>query len=508
MSLPHLRSVAHSLSLAGLLLTAGPLHAEGWRVTTALTTRLIASDNINFSAVAPASDTLLEINPNVTLTRRNPRLQLSASYRPRYLNYFDDTFDSRVAHDFNGTGRWEAIDDLFFLDGTAISAQRTQSVFNAVPTDNQLAPDQLSRTRTYSLTPSFRGTVRLGDVATWRSSYNIVRSESSGVVAANTVTSETFNGTLASTPAKIGWQVDVNTVKTTSDLSRSTDRKSVTGSLIYRPDATLRLAARYGFENTNFANQRNGDTYGFGATWNPTPRTSFSGDFDERPFGSTAALRASHRLPRMALSANYTRNLTTRAEQILAQNGVTDLADSLALLEPFASEADPAERLRLIENFLRDNGLQRFQVGLTPILSDRQYLQTRWQISATRTGVRNSISLSFFRSESDSGIGGIGPVVGDDFALASVIRQTGWTASYSHRVSTDSSINLSLTTSKSDGNSGSGIGSNRDVANATWTTRLGTRSNGSIGLRMTRATVTAGDVDENAVIATLTTRFN
>ncbi|OYW33932.1 MAG: hypothetical protein B7Z51_00330, partial [Methyloversatilis sp. 12-65-5] len=75
-------------------------------------------------------------------------------------------------------------------------------------------------------------------------------------------------------------------------------------------------------------------------------------------------------------------------------------------------------------------------------------------------------------------------------------------------VSTDSSINLSLTTSKSDGSSGSGIGANRDVANATWTTRLGTRSNGSIGLRMTRATVTAGDVDENAVIATLTTRFN
>ncbi|MCQ9372899.1 TIGR03016 family PEP-CTERM system-associated outer membrane protein [Methyloversatilis sp. XJ19-13] len=491
-----------------MALFAEVAHAENWRVTTALTSRVLVSDNVRVSAISPQSDTVMELNPQFTLTRRSPRLSLDATYRPRYIDYLDGTIDSRVAHDFNGTGSWEAIDDLFFLNATAISAQRSQSVFNAVPTDNQLAPDQLSRTRTYSLTPSFRGTVRLGDVATWRSNYNIVRSETSGATTANTLTSETFTGTLASTPAKIGWQVDVSTTKTSSDLSRSTDRKRVTGSLIYRPDTTIRLAARYGFEDTNFANQRNGDTYGFGATWNPTPRTSFSGDVDERPFSTTASLRASHRLPRLALSASYMRNLTTRAEQILAQNGVTDLAESLAQLEPFASEADPDQRLRMIETFLRDNGLQRFQTSLTPILSDRQFLQTRMQMTVVHTGVRNTVSLSFFRSESDSGIGGLGPISGDDFALSPVIRQIGWTASYSHRLTASSSINLSLTTSKSDGSSSSGIGSNRDVANATWTTRLGTRSSGSIGLRMTRATVTAGDVDENAVIATLTTRFN
>lgn len=490
------------------LVTPAVAQAEGWRVTSALTTRLVSSDNINFSPTVPSSDSLLELNPTITVNRRSPRLTLNATYRPRYFEYFDDTFDSRIAHDFDGAGRWEVVDDLFYLDARAISAQRNQSVFNAVPIDSRFAADQLSRTRTYSLTPSFRGTVRLGDIATWRSSYNIIRSESSGVVAGNSLTSETFNGTLASTPAKFGWQVDVNNVKTSSDLQRSTDRKRITGSLIYRPDTTVRLVARAGYEDTNFLNQRSGNSYGFGATWNPTPRTSFNGDFDERPYASTASVRASHRLPRAVLSANYTRNLTTRAEQLLAQDGTTDLADSLSLLEPFASQADPAERLRLIENFLRDNGLQRFQVGLAPILSDRQFLQTRFQLTATRTGVRNSVSLSVFRSESDSSVGGFGPTTGDDFALSPVIRQTGWTLSYSHRLSTVSSLNMSATSSKSNGSTGTGIGSNRDSLTATWTTRLGTRSNGSIGLRMTRATVNAGDVDENAVIATLTTRFN
>jgi uncharacterized protein (PEP-CTERM system associated) len=502
------RPSALSLLLGAPLLVVTPAHAEGWRVTSALTTRVIASDNINFSAISPKSDSLLEVNPGVTLTRSSPRLQLNASYRPRYFHYFDDTYDSRVAHNFDASGAFEVIDDLFFLNGRAVSAERNLSVFNAVPTDNQLAPDQLGRTRTYSLTPSFRGTVRLGDVATWRSSYNIVRSESTGSINASSLTSETFNGTLASTPAKLGWQLDVNSAKTTSDIARSTDRQRVTGSFIYQHDATLRLVTRYGYEDTNFANQRSGNTYGVGFNWNPSLRTSFNGDFDDRPYASTSSFGASHRMPRASFSANYRRSLTNRAEQILSPSGVTDLAESLSLLEPFASEPDPAERLRLVENFLRDNGLQRFQVGLSPILSDRQFLQTRWQVSATRTGIRNSVSLSYFRTESDSGIGGIGAAVGDDFALSPVIRQTGWTASYSHRVSTDSSINVSLTSSKSNGSAGSGFGANRDLLNATWSTRLGTRSNGSIGLRMTRATVNAGDVDENAVIATLTTRFN
>lgn len=496
------------VSLSALALVPTMAAAEGWRVKTALTTRVIASDNINYSAVSPQSDSLVELNPRVNLTRTSPRLQLNLTYTPRYLHYVEETFDSRVAHDYNGTGSIEIIDDLFFLSGTAISAQRNQSIFNAVPSDNQLSPNQLNRTRTYSLTPSFRGTLRLGDIATWRSSYNIVRSETAGSVNAGTLTAETFNGTLAGAPATLSWQVDVNSTKTSSDIARATDRQRVTGSLIYKYDATLRLVGRYGYEDTNFSNQRSGNTYGAGFSWNPSLRTSFSGDYDDRPFASTSSFRVSHRMPRVAMSADYRRTLTNRAEQILSPSGAIDLAESLALLEPFASESDPVERLRLIENFLRDNGLSRFQVALSPILSDRQFLQTRWQVSATRTGVRNTVSLSYFRTESNSGIGGIGPAVGDDFALSPIIRQNGWTASYSHRVSTDSSVNLSYTTSKSNGTSISGLGTNRDTLNATWSTRLGTRSNGSIGLRMTRATVTAGDVDENAVIATLSTRFN
>lgn len=496
-----------------LLAALGGVHsvalAEGWRVDTALSTRAIVSDNINFSAVAPSSDTLIEVNPSVRLTRRSPRLNLDAAYTPRYLYYTDNTYDSRLAHDFNGTGRMEVIDDFMFIDARAVSAQRNQSVFNAVPSDATLAANQLARTRTYSFTPSLMGTMRLGDVATWRSSYNTIRSETSGGVVANTLTSETFNGSLTSFPARFGWQVDVFTNRTESDIARASDRKRITGSLLYRHDATANFAVRYGYEDTNFANQRSGSTYGAGVNWTPGPRTTLRADFDQRPYARTSLVSLSHRLPQIALTASYNRNLTNRAEQILSQSGSTDLYQTLALIEPFASEQDPAVREQMIEAYLRANGLSRYVVGLTPVLSDRQFLQTRWQLSATRTGPRNTLSLSVFQTENDSGIGSLGPVVaGDDFASSRVIRQRGWTASYSHRIGSVSSLSFSLTSSKSAGRATQTLSSDRDVLNATWSTQFSPLTTGSIGLRMTRATVATGDVDENALIATLSTRFN
>lgn len=483
--------------------------AEGWRVNTAVSTRALVSDNVNFSAVAPSSDALVEVNPSVRVTRRSPRLNLDAAYTPKYRHYVDDTFDARLVHDFNGSARFEAIDDFLFLDARAVSAQLNQSVFNAVPTDTTLAQNQLSRTRTYSFTPSLMGTMKLGDVATWRSSYNTIRSETSGGVAARTLTSETFNGSLTSAPARFGWKVDVLTSRTESDATRATDRKRITGSLLYRHDASANFALRYGYEDTNFSNQRNGATYGAGVNWTPGPRTTLRADFDQRPYARTSLVSLSHRLPQIALTASYNRNLTNRAEQILSQSGTTDLYQTLALIEPFASEQDPAVREQMIEAYLRANGLSRYVVGLTPVLSDRQFLQTRWQLSATRTGPRNTLSLSVFQTENDSGIGSLGPVVaGDDFASSRVIRQRGWTASYSHRIGSVSSLSFSLTSSKSEGRTMQTLSSDRDVLNATWSTQFSPLTTGSIGLRMTRATVATGDVDENAVIATLSTRFN
>jgi uncharacterized protein (PEP-CTERM system associated) len=493
-----------------LALTSGAARAENWHVEPSLTTRMIVTDNINYSATKPKSDQLIEVNPTISVRRTSPRLQFIGEYTPRYFHYAEDTFPSRLSHAFNLNGRLEVIDDFFFLDAKAISSEQNRSVFNAVPTDNASAANQLNRTRTYSLTPSVRGSVRLGDVALWSSSLNSVRSESSGTQGA--ISSDTFTGALVSTPAKIGWRVDVSSVSTNSDRGGDTQRDRITGGLVFRPDSTLSLTARYGYENSDFPgapkNNNSKDTYGGSIQWAPTPRTSLNADIDKHPYATTSTLNATHRLPRLVFNVSQSRSLTNRAQQALQPTGVFDLFDGLSLMEPFASIADPVQREQAMSTYLRDNGLTRYVTGLSSILTDREFLQTRSQVSATYTGVRNTVSLSVFQTNSDSGVGSAGGVAGDDFSLSRAIRQRGWNATYAYRLSALSSLSLNLSTSRSSGRLGASLSSDRDTINATWTTKLGARTSGSIGFRMTRATVREGDVDENALIATLTTRFN
>ncbi|HEY9192781.1 MAG TPA: TIGR03016 family PEP-CTERM system-associated outer membrane protein [Methyloversatilis sp.] len=507
---PNATAKAVTGAMLFLALASGTARAENWHVEPSLTTRMIVTDNINYSATKAKSDQLLEVNPSISVRRTSPRLQFIGEYTPRYFHYAEDTFPSRLSHAFNLNGRLEVIDDFFFLDAKAISSEQNRSVFNAVPTDNASAANQLNRTRTYSLTPSLRGNVRLGDVALWSSSLNSVRSESSGTQGA--ISSDTFTAALVSTPAKIGWRVDASSVSTNSDRGGDSQRDRITGGLVFRPDSTLSLTARYGYENSDFPgapkNSNNKDTYGGSVQWTPTPRTSLSADIDKRPYATTSTLNATHRLPRLVFNVSHSRNLTNRAQQALQPSGVFDLFDSLSLMEPFASIADTGQREQAMATYLRDNGLTRYVTGLSSILTDREFLQTRSQVSATYTGIRNTLSLSVFQTNNDSGVGSSGGIAKDDFSLARAIRQHGWSATYAYRLSAISSLSLNLSGSRSSGRTGGSLSSDRDTLNATWNTKLGARTNGSIGFRMTRATVRDGDVDENAVIATLTTRFN
>ncbi len=350
-SSPRAVAAVSVLVAAGGVSVSQAVHAENWRVTPTLTTRMIVSDNINFSATRPQSDSLIEVNPGISVRRVSPRINVTGAYTPRYFHYVDETFSSRLSHAFNLNGRLEVIDDFFFLDVRAAASQQNNSVFNAVPTDNASVSNQLNNTRTYSVSPSFRGKVRLGDIATWSSNFTTVRTESTGGLSA--FSSETFSGALEGTPAKLGWRIDVSS--TSTDSSRTggdTKRDRVTGALIFRPDVTVQLTTRYGVERGNLASgqsnvssQGNQATYGLGVVWTPTPRTSFRAEIDKRPYANTSSLNATHRMARMSFSASHARTLTNRAEQLLRPTGVVDLFDSLSdadkkIVEEAAAEAN------------------------------------------------------------------------------------------------------------------------------------------------------------------------
>lgn len=494
-----------SLAILGIASSFGSAHAEGWRLSTSASVQMIVSDNINFSPVAPSSDVLTEVTPTIDLRRRSPRLKLNANYSPRMMYYADDTFPSRIANNMSANGSFEVVDDLFFLDAKASQTQRRRSVFNAQPNLLNSTLGDSTETRVFSLSPSMRGTVRLGDIATWKSSYTIARSESSRREGA--LTTRTFSGTLQGAPATLSWKGVLSSRVTDSGNANNSERESIVGSLIYKPDVQIELTGRYGYEKSTIGNRRDGATYGGGLDWRPSQRTALSLDYDERPYGSTANYKLSHRLPRTAFNAAYTRNIVSRIDTLLEGSGLEDLYETLAFVEPYASIADPEERRDAIRADALAGRIPGYGSLDSPILTDREYRRSRWSLGVVHTGARNTLSFTMYQSTNDSGIGSGGGSLTGDFAEASVIVQKGWTIGLSHRLSPVSSLNFSLNSFDTSGRVTARTTTERNVFNATYSTALGAYTSGSIGLRMMRGTVAAGDVDENALIATVSTRF-
>lgn len=488
--------------------------AEGWRLSVGADVRATYSDNIRMRPTNERSDIVVEAAPRISLSGRAPRLTFTGSYAPRQITYLNDSQPGRLSHSLNANGRLEVVDDFFFLDGAAAMSEHNTSVFGVQDPNNLVSGTSADRTstRTFSLSPSFRGTLRLWDIAAWQSSYKVTQSDTSSS-AAGSVRSEIYTGALIGTPAKWSWRADITQQTTTPDVGRKSERDSLIGSLIFRPDTTLQLTGRYGIDKYTGAQNRfgtggqTGSTHGVGVRWNPTPRTDLTFNRDWRVFGTTSNVTAQHRMGRSAFNVNYSRTLSTRAERLLGQVGVLDMAELLAQTNEFQVYTDPVERLQKAEQALALNGIPRYVSLYSPILSDREYFSTNLRFGGVHTGSRDTFSWSIFRSNSDSSLGTLGVPTLGDFASSGAIEQKGWTLSLAHRLSPDTSLNVAWTATETTGTRTAGLKTERDTLNATLSTRLGAKTTGSIGLRVTRASTVNGDVDENAVIASIGTRF-
>src|SRR6266478_1743658 len=69
---------------------------------------------------------------------------------------------------------------------------------------------------------------------------------------------------------------------------------------------------------TMASSSNSGVIYGGGLNWRPTERTAVDGYWEHRFFGSSYNWQVSHRLPNLALSANFTRGLSTFPQLALA----------------------------------------------------------------------------------------------------------------------------------------------------------------------------------------------
>lgn len=498
-------------AVTAILLTPSHGLAAEWQFTPTLDLKETYSDNIRLApSGSEKSDFVTQINPGIALTGTGPRLKVNARYGMQNLVYADEGNRNTTRHNLNARANAELLDDFFYLDANGSVSQQNISAFGAQSADNANVTDNLTETRTYSLSPYLRH--RFGSLASseLRYTHDSVDAGTGGLLTsqADRILFNLNSGTAFKT---LGWGLNYN--KQEIDYSdRTIDLETYSGSLRYVISPRLSLNATSGHEKNNYLSiggAPEGPFWSAGFTWTPAERTNITASAGKRFFGSTYAFKANHRTRKTAWSLSYSEDITTTRDQFLLPATI-DTADFLNQLWT-SSIPDPAMRQQIVDAFIRDAKLPASLSDSINYFTNRYFLQKRLQASVALNGIKNTLVLSTFNTlreaqsaqEIDSTLLG-----SNSLSLNDETRQTGANLLWNWRITPRTSSNMNVGYAKT-------ISLSTDREENTKSIRFGlTRQfqpklNGSLDFRHIQrdSNLSGSDYRENAITASLNMRF-
>lgn len=504
------RPWSHLLAALALLTVSCSAAAQlrPWSVTPSIGLRGTYTDNASLVAAPERGEFVTQISPGIRVDGRSARLTGSLNYQANLLFYARDRDQDRLANTLNASGTLEAIEDFFFVDAQGNVAQNYISPFGSRPADIFSLTDNRTETRTFSLSPYFRGRV-LGDYSYELRNRNTWTSADTGGIA--NATTQQFTGALASPIRLFGWAIDGSATRTSyeDDIRAEQEERLVRARLFFQPDSTLRLSVSAGREENNYLlgrQEQSYDIYGYGVLWRPTPRTSAELNWEHRYFGSSRLVSLNHRTRLTAWNVSYSRNASNFQQELLrlpAGNTV------LLLNEIFRARIpDPVQRVNAIVDFLRLTGTPLFLTNSVAFYSQQITLQENLQASMALVGVRNSITFTVFRTQTSALSQEFSTLPNEVFlAAGDRIDQTGFGVNASHLLTGNTSVSASAQTVFAKGET-STLETQNDLLGLSLNHTLSPRTTTFAGASYTRFVPTSGSTSHaRSVFVGLDHRF-
>ena len=400
----------------------------------------------------------------------------------------------------NLAGSVEAIEKFFYVDATATVTESFISPFGAQPGNLTTPTNNRYITQVYSVSPYIKGVIAPDISYLVRDDNAWAPSSSYGNSSARTPTTyyNNLNALLSSVLGNGGgWTLQYNRQSYDNGIGTGTYVIQVArGIASFAVDPQLTLSARGGYESDEFpaltgsngallpAQSNQGPIYGFGVNWRPTDRTLLNGYWEHQFFGSAYSWLVSHRLPNVALSAYFTRGITTYPQLALViPSGVT-VAQFLDAA--FTTRIpDPAQRAAAVAEFLAQTGLPPTLASPLNFYAATVTVQQVATVSAVWIGALNTIAFTLFNSRSEA-ISGSGSALPPLFQFGANNTQTGGGVTYSHRLTGLTSLVASATYSRTTPTNTdeflSNARSNNYNASVSLNSRLTPKTNAAVGV--------------------------
>ncbi len=417
------RSLLTCVSL--LACTAGKTALAGdWQVQPSVTLSESYTDNAQLTNTDEQSDFITTISPGIGIRGEGRRVKMDVDYLYQYVKFLDQTDFDNGTHNLQANVTNEILRDHLFLDARTSMFPSLQSnqgqvsnrTLNRRERQDRLNQGNRSDVVTYGFTPRY--VHALGTFADFTASNNY-SDVSTSEGAAGGGQNNNLNVGLNSGRRfqRFNWGLNFERRDNTIE---NTDQEQTFQSLWansgYRLNRLFKLTGRVGIEDNQFQTDQN---QGSGASWlvggvlTPNPRTSLSGQFGERLFGSTKQFDFNYRRRRFTVSGNYSEELRT-SNEILRDQQVFQRED------PFGNPIP----LNPIDN--ADFGLPLNEVGLT----DDVFINRRLDATVGYARRRDTFSVNVYRNEQES------------TRSEQVDDNTGFGASWNRRLSPRTSVGI------------------------------------------------------------------
>lgn len=493
---------------------AGPVSAQeevsaktrrAWLITPSVSVKETYSDNANISSADKRSDWITEIGPGIRIDGQTARLKLYVDYRLRNLIYANNSRGDQVQHSLNSFGKLEVLENLLFVDVSANIMRQQISALGSQSAANYSVNNNNTEQRTFRMSPYLQG--RLAGFANYELRYSDTRSRSDSA-AAPEADSSVWSGRISgATPmVALGWALDADDQRNEYIGRRTNDSDHWRGALTYAVSPQFLLSVDAGRERNNYlsSEMKSYSTHGFGFEWRPTERTRVSGNRESRFFGNGHAFLLSHRFARSALKYSDSRDVMVMPPQttLVGLGTYFDLFSSI-----LASQyPDETERALMVQALLATYGLSPNAIVTTDFINAQATVKRRQELSYAIQGARNVVTFSISRSL-DERLGTAILVGVNDFSTTSTIRQRGFNASWSHKLSALSSVGLSAGYLRSLTDSDADIRTTHKNVSATITTRLGAKTQGSLTARRTEYDSPVAPYTEHSLAGMVTVEF-
>ncbi|SDO42073.1 uncharacterized protein, PEP-CTERM system associated [Rhodoferax sp. OV413] len=460
------------------------------------------SNNVSLKSGSGDSGWISEISPGIKFNRSSGRIRGYVDYSLHQYIYSGNSKNS-LQNLLASSASAEVLDNFAFIDVSAAISQQTISAFGSQSVASGLSNSNKTEVSTYNISPYLRG--RFLNNANYEARYGFSSTRAKTLESANSNQNQyslAVNGDELF--GRLRWGTNISRQENTRSNGEKTQVDDLKLSLTYSLNRQLSFSATTGRETANYvvAEKQSFRTSGYGVNWTPAETTKLSFNAENKLLGKMHRLTIEHRTPRTSWAFNDSKNVSVSSSNTL--NAGTGSLYDLLFLQFSSIEPDPIKRAQLVRDFLQNNGLISDPSTINGYLTSSASIQRTKDLSFMLLGVRDTVGFSITRSVGQS-INGSSVNV-DDFSRSGNIRQNGLSATYSHKLTPDTSLSSQYSIQRTYGDTVT-QGSKIKSINLNISSKISQKMFATVGARRVLSSSTVNPYQETAVLGSLTVQF-